>query len=70
LAAERILTLLRSSIKHLASADYIIALADGTICEHGKYEDLLVNEGYVFSLRGKLYISGHSETKRNQRKKG
>jgi hypothetical protein len=56
--------LCKKSIKNLAAADYTIALAaDGTICEHGKYEDLLVDERYVFSLRGKSYINGHSDTK-------
>jgi ABC-type multidrug transport system fused ATPase/permease subunit len=51
------------SIKHLAAADYIIALsADGTISEQGKYEDLLANEGYVFSLSRKSYIGGDNES--------
>lgn len=39
------------SVRHLPSADHIIALGkDGTILEQGCFEALLENEGYVYSL--------------------
>ncbi|KAG4444331.1 hypothetical protein IFR05_000205 [Cadophora sp. M221] len=39
------------TIRHLPSADHIVALAsDGTIAEQGSFKDLLSNEQYIHSL--------------------
>ncbi|KUI53479.1 Canalicular multispecific organic anion transporter 1 [Cytospora mali] len=42
------------SIRHLPSADHIIALADGTIVEQGNFHELMANQKYVHSLRVKV----------------
>ena len=42
------------SVRHLPSADHIIALGtDGCLIEQGTFEDLVANENYVYSLRVK-----------------
>ncbi|KUI69854.1 Multidrug resistance-associated protein 1 [Cytospora mali] len=42
------------SIRHLPSADHIIALADGTIVEQGNFHELMANQKYVHSLGVKV----------------
>lgn len=45
------IVLCSSSVKHLASADHIIALGTkGTVIEEGKFQSLSVNQQYVHSL--------------------
>ncbi|KAH8131304.1 hypothetical protein FP744_10009106 [Trichoderma asperellum] len=38
------------SIRHLPSADYVIALGDGTISEQGTFKELMANQGYLQRL--------------------
>ncbi|KAM0254479.1 hypothetical protein ACHAQJ_006761 [Trichoderma viride] len=38
------------SIRHLPSADYVIALEDGTVSEQGTFEELIANQGYLQRL--------------------
>lgn len=46
------------SIRHLPSADHIIALgADGTVIEQGSFQSLIANENYVHGLDAKDNIS-------------
>ncbi|KAK7747489.1 hypothetical protein SLS53_001744 [Cytospora paraplurivora] len=42
------------SIRHLPSADQIIALADGSIVEQGSLDDLMANQKYVHGLGVKV----------------
>lgn len=51
------------SIKHLPSADHIVALgSDGKIVEQGTFQDLMTNEaGYVYSLGVKESSSARSD---------
>ncbi|ROW00912.1 hypothetical protein VPNG_08274 [Cytospora leucostoma] len=42
------------SVRHLPSADQIIALADGSIVEQGNFDDLMANQKYVHGLGLKL----------------
>ncbi|KAJ5951885.1 uncharacterized protein N7479_010298 [Penicillium vulpinum] len=48
---ETVVILCTNAIRHLPSADYIVALGtDGTVVEQGRFEDLVANHGYVHSL--------------------
>lgn len=47
------------SVRHLPSADHIIALADGKIVEQGKFDQLMANQKYVHSLGVKVQASEH-----------
>lgn len=38
------------SVRHMPSADHIIALGDGTVVEEGNFQDLMKNNKYVQSL--------------------
>jgi ABC-type bacteriocin/lantibiotic exporter with double-glycine peptidase domain len=38
------------SIRHLPSADYVIALGDGTISEQGTFDELMASQGYLQRL--------------------
>lgn len=38
------------SIRHLPSADYVLALGDGTISEQGTFKELMANQGYLQRL--------------------
>jgi ABC-type multidrug transport system fused ATPase/permease subunit len=51
------------SVKHLPSADHIVALgSDGKIVEQGPFLDLMINEaGYVYSLGAKESSSEKSD---------
>ncbi|ROW01307.1 hypothetical protein VMCG_05930 [Cytospora schulzeri] len=42
------------SVRHLPSADNIIALADGTIVEQGNFGELMANQRYIHSLGVKV----------------
>ena len=46
------------SIRHLRAADYIIALANGTIVEQGSFDHLMTGQGYV----QRLGLSGSSDS--------
>jgi ATP-binding cassette subfamily C (CFTR/MRP) protein 1 len=49
------------AVKHLASADHIIALdADGHLVEEGSFNDLLKNQKYVHSLKAAI-IDGSAQ---------
>lgn len=48
------------SIRHLPSADHIIALGDGTVVQQGSFNELMISEGYVRRLG--LSSSSESDT--------
>lgn len=45
------------SVRHLPSADHIIALSDGSIAEQGNFDDLMANQKYVHGLGVKVHTS-------------
>lgn len=47
------------SVRHLPSADHIIALAEGIIIEQGSFDELMANPSYVHSLGVKVQDSEH-----------
>ncbi|KAF7524216.1 hypothetical protein PCG10_005908 [Penicillium crustosum] len=50
-AREAVVILCTNAIRHLPSADYIVALGtDGTVVEQGRFPDLVANHQYVHSL--------------------
>jgi ABC-type multidrug transport system fused ATPase/permease subunit len=48
------------SVRHLPSADYILALGEGTIVEQGNFNDLMAHQGYVQRLGLKGTSNGDS----------
>lgn len=56
------------SIRHLPSADYIIALGDNTIVEQGNFDELMSRSGYVQSL-GLKSSSGSDASSENSASK-
>lgn len=56
------------SIRHLPSADHIVAVgADGTIVEQGRFDDLVANQKYIHSLGVKAKTSSDSESQRSSK---
>lgn len=54
------------SVKHLPSADYIVALGNGTIAQQGRWDDLMTRQGYIQDLAVRVGsdddISSHGGT--------
>lgn len=50
------------SLKHLATADYIIVLGDGTIIEQGTFSDLTTSQGYLQRLGFKEYSDSNDSS--------
>lgn len=54
------------SIKHLPSADHIIAISsEGQIVEQGKFNQLIANENYVYGLGIRSYVTTKAKSQEN-----